>query len=85
MNVSEYISQYGEGGGLIVFPGFDTAFLGIGFLEGKPYSVYNRKKIISILKKQSKMTSEESEEYFSYNFDTGDTTPIFLDTYHQKK
>lgn len=60
--------------------GFDAALLGIGVQFNKELAIYDYSKCIEILI-QDGMTSEEADEWMSYNVlgsYVGEHTPIFL-------
>jgi hypothetical protein len=68
----------------LLLDGFEEAFIGVvyGKMNG-PVTCYDRGKCISILMggKETEMTNEEAEEYFSFNVDdafVGHRTPVFL-------
>ena len=67
---------------ILLADGFDEAFMGAVNHVGNPIAVYGRTKCIMQLMRQNKWTSEEAEEYFSFNVEgayVGPFTPIFME------
>jgi hypothetical protein len=63
--------------------GLDEALLGIARRCSQPtLAVYDVRKIIAILKKRDKMTTEEAWEFYEFNIVgswVGENTPLFLE------
>lgn len=61
--------------------GYDEAIIGLGRCFNQFKVVYDKLKIIDILKKS--MTQEQAEEFFEFNIVgayVGEATPIFIET-----
>ena len=61
--------------------GYDEAIIGLGRCFNQFKVVYDKLKVIDILKKS--MTQEQAEEFFEFNIVgayVGEATPIFIDT-----
>ena len=71
-----------DGEELLLFAdGYDEAILGIAELNGNACVVYDRAKVIKILRSRDGMTRADAEEFFSYNVAgafLGESSPIFL-------
>lgn len=60
--------------------GYDEAIVGLGRCFNQYKVVYDKSKVIDILKKS--MNQEEAEEFFEFNITgayVGDATPIFIE------
>ena len=67
---------------ILLADGFDEAFMGAIVRDGYPVAVYGKTKCIMQLMRKNKWTSEEAEEYFSFNVEgayVGDYTPIYME------
>jgi hypothetical protein len=81
-NLKEYIEEHYPDEELIIFDGFDDAFIGIGVTFNKPYVCYSKQKIIELLLGEGAMTYEEAEEYFAFNIAgtyCGEHTPVIIE------
>lgn len=61
--------------------GYDEAIIGLGRCFNQFKVVYDKLKVIDILKKS--MTQEQAEEFFEFNIVgayVGEATPIFIET-----
>lgn len=83
INVREYLQEYyPDDEDLIIYDGFDEAFIGVGYTFHTSYTCYDKQKIINILMDRDCMTEEEAEEYFEFNIAglyAGKKTPIILE------
>jgi hypothetical protein len=80
MNVKEYLNEYYSEEEILIFDGFDEAFIGVGYQFHKAVACYNEDKFIELLMSDG-MTYEEAVEYFEFNVAgsyMGDRTPIFF-------
>lgn len=60
---------------------FDPAIMGLVEQFGSSVVLYDAEKVLRILRKASKMSGEEAQEYFDYNIAgayVGDHTPAFF-------
>jgi hypothetical protein len=71
-----------DGEELLMFAdGYDEAILGIAELNGNASVVYDRAKVIKILRHRDGMTQADAEEFFAYNIAgafMGESSPVFL-------
>lgn len=78
----DQINKYIEDQGIdevLLADGYDEAFMGLAFRQGKTVACYHREKCISILEKD--MTREEAEDYFEFNTQgawVGEGTPVYI-------
>lgn len=81
MDLKEYLNEHYPEEEILIFDGFDEAFIGIGYQFHKAIACYDEEKIIEILMSDG-MTYEEALEYFEFNIAgswLGDRTPVIID------
>ena len=82
MTIKEKIYEICGDDEVLLADGFDSALIGFGrVFAGRPIAVYDKAKVLGILKKQG-MKMEEAIEYFEYNIEgsyVGEATPMFLE------
>ena len=81
MALSERILNSQEFGEMVLFDGFEDAFVGIAQrFNDWPIAVYDKSKVIATLMED--MTHEDAIEYFEFNVIgawVGDNTPVFIE------
>lgn len=85
-NIGQSIRQaclalIGDDESLLFADGYDNAIMGIAELNGTASVVYDREKVVKILRSRDGMTREDAEEFFTYNVAgafLGESSPIFL-------
>ncbi len=81
MALSERILNSQEFGGIVLFDGFEDAFVGVAQrFNDWPIAVYDKTKVIATLMED--MTHEDAIEYFEFNVIgawVGDNTPVFIE------
>lgn len=80
MTLREKVTEFMDGGSVLLADGFDDAFLGIGMQFHNAVAVYDKEKCIDILVAGG-MQYDEAVEFFMYNVQgayVGNQTPIYL-------
>lgn len=80
MTLREKVTEFMDGGSVLLADGFDDAFLGIGMQFHNAVAVYDKEKCIDILVAGG-MRHYEAVEFFMYNVQgayVGNQTPIYL-------
>jgi hypothetical protein len=78
--IREKVTEFMDGGSVLLADGFDDAFLGIGMQFHHAVAVYDKEKCIDILVAGG-MQYDEAVEFFMYNVQgayVGNQTPIYL-------
>ena len=80
-DIDAYLQETCPDEEILLFDGFDSAFLGVGHQHSKQVvAIYDRARCIEVLAEQ--MSHEEAEEYFVFNTESawvGDQTPIIME------
>lgn len=73
---------------MIIADGLSDAFLCVTEVNGIECCVYDRDKVVSILKKRDHMKDDEAWEYFNFNIGgahVGPRTPLFINAKERKE
>lgn len=82
VDLKDYIDEYYPDEELVMYDGFDEAFIGIGYSFNKSFVCYSHKRMVGLLIRDGCMSSEEAHEYIDFNIGgsyIGPNTPIIVE------